>query len=315
MTERSLAVAEPAGTVVATAIEQVLIGGDLTPLTPQQRVSYYNAVCRSLDLNPLTRPFDYIKLNGRLVLYTKKDATDQIRLNRGVSITRVSAQYVDDLYVVTADAKDRDGRTDSGTGAVCMTGLTGEAKANAIMKAETKAKRRVTLSICGLGMTDDSEIDSIEDVKPVNVNHETGEIIGQAPPLQPPQRKPAPSVVPVSLTPTPSPLGPTGTATTRSASREPGDEPEDPFGDFGTTPPESMAPTSIEEEVRTGKFSKGGAVITEAQRKRLFAVAMGKGWSKDAYREQIQRFGFDRDNNVTTVAYEAIVEVFQGGPR
>jgi len=33
--------------------------------------------------------------------------------------------------------------------------------ANAIMKAITKAKRRVTLSICGLGMLDETEVESL----------------------------------------------------------------------------------------------------------------------------------------------------------
>ena len=108
---------------------------------------------------------------------------------RSVSITRTTAQYLDDLYVVTADARTADGRTDSGTGAVCIKGLAGEAKANAIMKAETKAKRRVTLSICGLGMTDESEVGSIDEAEPVNVNVETGEIVGEAKPIEPPQRK------------------------------------------------------------------------------------------------------------------------------
>ena len=37
------------------------------------------------------------------------------------------------------------------------------ALANAIMKAETKAKRRVTLSICGLGMLDETELETIKD--------------------------------------------------------------------------------------------------------------------------------------------------------
>lgn len=310
MAEQSLAVTEQGGAVLASAVEQVLIGGNLAPLTPPQRVSYYNAVCKSLNLNPLTRPFDYITLNGRLVLYPKKDATDQLRLNRGVSITRIAAQYVDDLYVVTADAKDRDGRTDSGTGAVCMTGLVGEAKANAIMKAETKAKRRVTLSICGLGMTDDSEVDSIDDAKPVEVNHETGEIVGQPPPMQAPQRKPAPAPVAAAPVHHPAPAPP--------PHREPGDEPDDPFGDFNTPPidetdgpPVSDERRYLEDEVRSGKFSAGGDVITEPQRKRLYAIARGKGWSNEAYREQIKRFGFDRDNDVTTVAYEAIVAFFQ----
>src|SRR6185312_3719783 len=35
------------------------------------------------------------------------------------------------------------------------------------MKAETKAKRRVTLSICGLGMLDETEVDSIPDARRV----------------------------------------------------------------------------------------------------------------------------------------------------
>jgi hypothetical protein len=42
--------------------------------------------------------------------------------------------------------------------AVAVKGLIGEALANAYMKSETKAKRRVTLSIMGLGLLDESEI-------------------------------------------------------------------------------------------------------------------------------------------------------------
>jgi type I restriction enzyme S subunit len=38
------------------------------PLTEQQRMTYYTEVCRSLGLNPLTRPFEYITLNGKLTL-------------------------------------------------------------------------------------------------------------------------------------------------------------------------------------------------------------------------------------------------------
>lgn len=164
----------------ATAIEAALIDGDLAKLTPAQRVGLYRSTCESLGLNQLTKPFEYIKLNGKLVLYPKKDATDQLRMIHGVSITRLTPQSVDDLYIVTAEATNAEGRTDSATGAVCVTGLKGEAKANAIMKAETKAKRRVTLSICGLGMTDESEVGSIDNARPVQVNTETGEIVGEA---------------------------------------------------------------------------------------------------------------------------------------
>lgn len=44
--------------------------------------------------------------------------------------------------------------------------------ANALMKAETKAKRRVTLSICGLGLLDESEIDTMKGAETYDVHHE-----------------------------------------------------------------------------------------------------------------------------------------------
>jgi len=145
----------------AKAIESVLIGGDLSKLSPEQRVQYYNRMCETLGLNPLTKPFAYLTLNGKLILYALKDATEQLRKVHGVSITEVTSQKFDDVFVVTAKAADKSGRTDAATGAVAIGNLKGEALANALMKAETKAKRRATLSICGLGMLDETEADTI----------------------------------------------------------------------------------------------------------------------------------------------------------
>jgi hypothetical protein len=153
---------------VGAAIERVLITGDLSQLSSEQRVEYYNRTCESLELNPLTRPFEYIVLNGKLTLYARKDCTDQLRKQHDVSIRITAREKIDDVYVVTAQATTKDGRTDESIGAVPTTGktgqpLTGDNLANAIMKAETKSKRRVTLSICGLGMTDEAELDTIPD--------------------------------------------------------------------------------------------------------------------------------------------------------
>lgn len=159
----------------AQIMENVLLGGDLSKLTPAQRVSYYQRVCESLNLNPLTKPFGYITLNGKLVLYALKDAAEQLRSSRKVSITQLEKQFNDDLYIVTAYALTPDGRTDASTGVVTIGNLKGDAKANALMKAETKAKRRVTLSICGMGFLDESEISSIPDARPMIVT-ESGEI-------------------------------------------------------------------------------------------------------------------------------------------
>lgn len=157
-------------------IEQVVIKGDLSKLSDVERVSYYKSVCESIGINPLTRPFDYIQLGGKLTLYAKKDCTEQLRKIHGVSIEGLETKVIDDVYIVNAKASDKTGRTDESTGAVNIGNLKGEAKANAIMKAETKAKRRVTLSICGLGWCDEIEIDTIPGAQKVPVNLETGEI-------------------------------------------------------------------------------------------------------------------------------------------
>lgn len=164
----------------AAILEQVVIGGDLSKLTPQQRVSYYNSVCNSVGLNPLTKPFDYLKLSGRLVLYARKDATEQLRSLHGISIGNPDLQFVDDLLIVSVSAKNGDGRTDADIGVVTIGNLKGDNKANAIMKAVTKAKRRVTLSIAGLGWLDETEIETIPDAQPVIVTVE-GEIVDPDP--------------------------------------------------------------------------------------------------------------------------------------
>lgn len=143
-------------------IESALVMGDLAKLSTAERVTYYNRTCESLGLNPLTRPFDYITLNGKLMLYARKDATEQLRTLRGISVKLTEKTLTGDIFAVTAEATElKTGRMDSSLGAVSVAGLKGEALANAYMKAETKAKRRVTLSVCGLGLLDETEVETI----------------------------------------------------------------------------------------------------------------------------------------------------------
>lgn len=191
---------------VGIIVERVVIQGDLKNLSPQERVSYYRQTCESLGLNPLTRPFEYITLNGKLTLYARKDATEQLRRRDQISLLIVDEKVLDGVYIVKARATTPNGRTDEATGAVAIDNLKGEAKANAIMKAETKAKRRVTLSIVGLGWLDETEIDSIPDARPVVVS-DAGEIVEPqstkpAPvPTQPPSRPPSAEAKPANTIP------------------------------------------------------------------------------------------------------------------
>lgn len=153
--------------VLPSAIEQALLTGDLSKLNETQRLSLYKSICESLGLNPLTKPFEYMMLGGKLVLYAKRDCGDQLRKLHRISVVIVTREKIDDIFTVCARATTPDGRTDESIGAVNVAGLRGDNLANALMKAETKAKRRVTLSICGLGFLDESELETIQELKPV----------------------------------------------------------------------------------------------------------------------------------------------------
>lgn len=150
-------------------LEKLVLRGDLSGLTPQETMEYYLRFCEHLGLDPVTRPFDLLVLNGKKVLYAHKGCTDQLRMKYGVSVTDLRGEMLQDCYRVTALGRDHKGRTDAATGVVQIKGLIGDKFANAVMKAETKAKRRLTLSLCGLGMLDESEIESIPGAATANV--------------------------------------------------------------------------------------------------------------------------------------------------
>jgi hypothetical protein len=143
-------------------IEALVLNGDLSKMDNQQKVMYYKHICDSLGLNPLTQPFKILKLQGKETMYATKDATDQLRHRDGISVISIVAERIEEIYVVTASVQNKDGRKDSDVGAVNIAGLRGDNLANAFMKATTKAKRRATMSICGLGMLDESEIETVD---------------------------------------------------------------------------------------------------------------------------------------------------------
>lgn len=170
--------------VSIAGLETALIDADLSKMNERDRVTYYQRVCESLGLNPLTQPFDYLRLNGKLVLYAKRSCTEQLRKMHGVSLAIVGREHVEGMYVVTARATTPDGRADESIGAVPVKGLQGENLSNALMKAETKAKRRVTLSICGLAFLDESEADSVSNARPAR-EQPTLDAIAEAPATKP----------------------------------------------------------------------------------------------------------------------------------
>ena len=146
---------------ISEKAESAIIEGDLKTLSPGERVAYYNRVCDAIGLLPTTRPFGYIVLNGKLTLYALRGCTDQLRKLHQVSIRIDSITATDGVITAQVSGTDKSGRTDTEIGVVPIGKAQGEELANARMKALTKAKRRLTLSLCGLGMLDESEVVSI----------------------------------------------------------------------------------------------------------------------------------------------------------
>ena len=190
-------IAHPNGGPPAELLEKVLLTGDLSQLTPDERLDYYSRVCQSVGLNPLTRPFEYLYLSGRLILYARKDATEQLAAIHSISIDLSDGQVIDGVYVVRARAIQVDRYADA-TGAVAIEHLTGEPKANALLKAETKAARRAVLRLVGLGWLDETEVEAVPGATTIEVDAETGEIREPTPRGRPSKSLPAPPKEPAA---------------------------------------------------------------------------------------------------------------------
>lgn len=142
-------------------IASLVINGDLSKLDANQKVQYYRQFCERLGLDPISQPFKLLKLQGKETLYCDRGGAQQLSRVHNISHDIKSRERVGDIYIVTALAQDMTGRHTESIGAVNIENLKGEALANAFMKCETKAKRRATLDLLGLGMLDETEVESI----------------------------------------------------------------------------------------------------------------------------------------------------------
>lgn len=200
----------------ADIIEKLVLGGDLSVLDAKQKVQYYASFCQRVGLDPATKPFQLLKLDGKEIMYADRGCAAQLNKLHEIS-HKIQSREVQNLggheyYVVCAVATNKDGRFVESIGAVSLfkeggewlTGsngkrffkkngqilpLVGDEMSNAIMKAETKAKRRATLDLVGLGVLDEAETEA------VNITNAQFEIVPNAEPAGHTEPPPPPMTV------------------------------------------------------------------------------------------------------------------------
>jgi hypothetical protein len=166
--ERTKVVKQEPLPIDETIISSIVINGDITKLSPQHKVSYYHQFCERLGLDPLSQPFKLLRLNGKEILYCDRSGAQQLNKIHKVSHEIKARETVSGCYVVTAQASTPDGRHTESIGAVTIDNLRGDNLCNAMMKAETKAKRRATLDLLGLGILDETETDTIVNAQKID---------------------------------------------------------------------------------------------------------------------------------------------------
>ena len=190
-------------------LNNIILNGDISGLEPPQLLEYYKWYCERFGLDSASKPFQIIEFKeGKKVLYCTREGCQQLSKINEVSHQITDRQIQDTpegkIFLVTARAILPSNRFSESIGAVSLykadgvwmnqqspkknyfkpngkyLSLKGDEYCNAIMKTETKAKRRATLDLLGLGIMEEQEVETIPNAKIENINPQieiTGTII------------------------------------------------------------------------------------------------------------------------------------------
>jgi hypothetical protein len=152
-------------------------GGDLRILEPAERVRYYRHLCAKLDLDPTFAPIQFVELDGKLRPYITRAGAEMLRAKHGISTAILRSEIQGNVFIVLVRATASDGRTEESVAVADLRDKRGNDLGNACLFAETKAKRRATLSLLGLGyFLDETEVLSIQGAKLSAFDPETGSV-------------------------------------------------------------------------------------------------------------------------------------------
>lgn len=140
--------------------------GNVKTLETKELQMVIQHLCEISGLNWETSPFLIMenKKANTEKLYAGREACAQLAVVNKLTVIITERTITSDLAIFGARVSSPDGRSTDGTGCTSLEGQTGEYRSNKVMHAETKAKRRTILDHCGLGMLDESEVQTIDGV-------------------------------------------------------------------------------------------------------------------------------------------------------
>ena len=140
---------------------------NLEKLTDEERTAYLAKVSGFMGLPPEMNALDMLWIPDeetglkKYVPYARKGTTDILREIHGIKVLSMEQHDGPGYVSFKATGVNPDGRQEVAIGAHGTEGLRGEKLAAAVMTAETRAGRRLTLKFVGAGILDESEAGAV----------------------------------------------------------------------------------------------------------------------------------------------------------
>lgn len=153
--------------LTAKDYQNILINKDLASLPIDKQTSFMLQSCEHLGINPLVRPFEILKFQGKAVLYLTASGCENLASQFSISfkilkkeIDHVSGTASIEIEGTIPAMNGKPERKDVSTAYITIgshslkdqtfTTLKGLDFANAMMKLETKARRRLIIRMAGI---------------------------------------------------------------------------------------------------------------------------------------------------------------------
>jgi hypothetical protein len=153
------------------AVIEQLIRGDVSNVPREALLRYVFTFCERVGISPLAVPFSLMKTQQGMQLVANRNFYDAVANKYSVSRECVGEGFFEGtkLYYTRYRATTPDGRVTEDMALVDTAGLNGKDLANAIMKAHTKGRNRVTRAHLGFPFPDETEAETVPGASVVSI--------------------------------------------------------------------------------------------------------------------------------------------------